>query len=186
MQHLESLLAKIEAAESASSSGAAMSQLFGNKHEFSVQFLHYFPALFAIFCLFTLVVNTLLSRRLFKHLPAFACIKPFSAFRLPDQFIWLLIISGLAFFAGKYIVGATFLEIVALNLAITAFALYVLQGLAVALFFITRVNSVFLRTAAMIMLVIFFVQVSLFLFLIGIFDVWLNIRERKVNTKQNL
>lgn len=91
--------------------------------------------------------------------------------QLPERLVWLLVISGVLILAAVE-PGRT----IGLNILIVIGLLYCFQGIAVMLFYFYKWSvPVFLRTV--IYVILFFQSFgALFLALLGIADIWLNIR----------
>lgn len=102
----------------------------------------------------------------------------FERFRLSQNLIWVLIVSGLLFLTGG------FLKQVGINLGVFLLGLYFIGGVAVALFFMRLwdFNS-FMKW----LLVVAMVMTSGFYFFtaLGIADVWFNFRRKSGGAKKS-
>jgi hypothetical protein len=136
------------------------------------------PSLIFVFVLLAVVLNMLVSRRLAKVPHTLRRLRETVTFRLPDQFVWLVIAGGAAFFADYYLFHGSTLRTVAVNVLVAMGAIYFFQGFAVVVFFLGRLRSRFIRLLVYLSIIIFFHTAALMLAGIGLADVWVHFRER--------
>jgi len=103
--------------------------------------------------------------------------EPFSSFRLPEAWIWILVagMAGFLAFPLDTVAGE-----VALNVALVATGLYACQGTAVALYYGERRRIGPLKRALALMVALLILPVPLFVtaLCLGLADVWLDLRHR--------
>lgn len=160
-----------------------MSFISGHVDEIANFFIGLIPSLIFVFSLLTVVVNLLIGRRIIRVKHAFSHIHNVARFRLPDIMVWMVIVSGMAFFASRYATAMGWLQMPSANLLITMAALYFFQGLAVVVYFLQKVRFPFFKTLAYLALVFFFQSVSLVVVMVGLADVWVNFRLRNFKAK---
>jgi hypothetical protein len=103
--------------------------------------------------------------------------EPFSSFRLPDAWIWILVAGMAGFLAFPLDTAA---GEAALNIALVATGLYACQGTAVALYYVERRGISPLRRALGLVLALLLLPVPLLVtaLCLGLADVWLDLRHR--------
>jgi len=137
------------------------------------------PSLVFVFALIAVVVNLLFSRRFIRLPHLFSGhMWDVAAFRISDFLIWAVILAAAAFFAGRYVVHANFLEFIGINAVIAMAAVYFFQGLAVTAFFLRRVRFPLIKIAVYIFIILFFQTVGLLIVGLGLADVWVDFRKR--------
>jgi uncharacterized protein YybS (DUF2232 family) len=133
-----------------------------------------FPALALSGAVFTIWVNLLAGRRLFRmHGIAFPDFGDLAAWKAPEKFVWMLIAGG-----GMVFVTMEEVAVVGMNLLIISGTIYLLQGLAiVAFFFRQKQVPLFFRWLFYFLI---FVQLYLLIIVIavGLFDLWVDFRKR--------
>ncbi len=145
--------------------------LLTHRDEVITMAIHLLPAVIFLSVLLTIVASGIMSRRIVKYHSG--------QFRLPDVWVWLPIISGMTFFVDLYVVHSTLLKTIALNGIIIGGALAFVQGLAVVLFFLERVRTVWFRLTMIVVMVMFFHTTTILLAGIGLADVWIRFRRQK-------
>ncbi len=177
--YIESAIAEIVRLNTtAALSGAQMHFLSANSSQIAAFLVALAPSLAFVFVLIAVVVNTLVSRKFAPTSRATGRVRQAIAFRLPDCCVWIIIASGIAFFAGHYIVHASWLKLIAINGLIAMGAVYFFQGFAVAAYFLERVRPRMVRLLCYIAIVFFFQTVGLIMVGLGLADVWLHFRQR--------
>ena len=141
--------------------------------------LNIIPSIVFVFALIAVVVNLLFSRRFVRMPHLFAGHAwDVAAFRISDAFIWAVIGSAFAFFAGRYLAHARWLEMAGINALISMGAVYFFQGLAVLTYFLRRIKMPLIRIAAYIFIILFFQTIGVLIVGIGLADVWVDFRRR--------
>ena len=152
------------------------------RREEIAQFVFYMaPALLFVISMLTTVMNALLGRSFMtsRH-QQIVILRGFSRYRLPDIAIWGIIAGGVAFFLDTYIVHATWLQVIALNVLLCLCLLFFLQGFSVAVFFVQGFRLPFLRTIFYVVFILFLHTLGLLLLGLGIADVWGHFREKRL------
>ncbi len=103
--------------------------------------------------------------------------EPFSAFRLPDAWVWILL-AGMASFLA--LPRETAAGEAALNAALVATGLYACQGTALALYYLERRGVGPVRRGLGLMLAVLLLPIPLLVtaLCLGLADVWLDLRRR--------
>ncbi len=116
-------------------------------------------------------------------LPKAGCIQPWNEYRfwrLPDAFVWVLITSGIT-----ALIPAGSLQIVGINCLILTVFIYSFQGLAVLVFLLKKWNVPrFVRTFIYVMIILQSFGTVL-LIVVGVADVWFDIRRRVASATNN-
>lgn len=147
--------------------------------------LRIMPALIFVFALLVIVINFLVSRRIIRRECLFERTYDVSGFRLPDSLMWVVIGSGIAFFVDHYAIRIGWLETIAVNGLIAILALYFFQGMAVIVYALRNVRMPILRTAAYVLIILFFQTISVMIVALGLVDVWMNFRLKKWRVHHN-
>ena len=157
------------------------------RDEIAEQVLHMLPAGIVIGTLVTVWCNILLARiwRVGKSAeqarPLFGHFGDLSQWRLPERFIWILIVAGLAYFIDFYGSGTetdagSLIGIFATNVLWIGGAIYFFQGLAIVSFFVQRRASFWVKIAAYGLFLLFFQVMAVLVAVLGVFDIWFNFR----------
>ena len=128
-----------------------------------------FPGLFALLATLTGWANCLLLRRLMGELRG----APWTQWRAPERWIWVLIASGLIALFGGGPLGAT-----GLNIFIAAIGVYLLQGVAVVQSWFEAKGVPPLFRIAAYALLFFQFPVTVLVAAVGAFDLWIDFRSR--------
>lgn len=133
-----------------------------------------FPALALSGTIFTIWLNLLAGRALFRiHGVAFPDFGDLAAWKAPERLVWILIAAG-----GMMLIPAEKVAMVGLNLLIVCGLIYLFQGLAIAAFFLRQ------KRVPMIIRWLFygllFIQNYMLIIVIafGLFDMWVDFRKR--------
>lgn len=137
--------------------------------DFIISFL---PALMGIVFLFTSFLNIVIAKRFMKKVEK-AYAPTFDLWKLPEYLVWLVILSGaLSLFAEDY------LNLIGQNGLLILASLYFIQGLSIILFYFNGLGIPrFVR-------IIIYILISLHWYglltvsIIGLVDVWFNLRSR--------
>ena len=133
-----------------------------------------FPALALSGAVFTVWVNLLAGRLLFRRNGvAFPDFGDLAAWKAPERLVWILIAAG-----GMVIVPMEGATIVGMNLLILCGLIYLFQGLAIAAFFFRqkRVPVMFRWLFYALLLVQQYMLIIVIAF--GLFDMWVDFRKR--------
>lgn len=136
------------------------------------------PAILIVFLISAIFIDYLLLRRWLQYLEfPVEDRRPFWHWVLSDYWVWLFILSGLAWYFKKPIPSW-----IGLNLLIIISYLYLIQGLAVVIYFFQKGRiPLFLRYLGLIC--IFFIPGNyIFLTCGGIFDTWVDFRKLRIKT----
>ncbi len=116
-------------------------------------------------------------------LPKTGCLQPWEDYRfwrLPDALVWVLILSGIT-----ALIPAGSLQIIGINCLILTVFVYSFQGLAVLVFLLNKWNVPrFARTFIYVMIILQSFGTVL-LIVVGVADVWFDIRRRVASDKNN-
>lgn len=164
--------------ESAGITTAQTQYLAQHGSEIASLMMSLLPSVIFVFVLLSVVLNMLVGRRLARIPHAIARTRETITFRLQDNYIWLVIGCGSAFFLDQYVLKIGWIKMIALNGLIAMAALYFFQGFAVVSFFLEKVRSKFLRLIAYISIILFFQVMGLVIIGLGLADVWIHFRER--------
>jgi uncharacterized protein YybS (DUF2232 family) len=133
-----------------------------------------FPAMALSGAVFTVWVNLLAGRLLFRiHGVAFHNFGDLAAWKAPERLVWILIAAG-----GMLFVPMEEITVVGMNLLIICGLIYLFQGLAIAAFFFRQ------KRVPMIVRWLFYglllIQQYMLIILIafGLFDMWVDFRKR--------
>lgn len=143
------------------------------------------PSLVFVLALVAVVVNLLIGRRFIRTGHAFSHLHNVARFRMPDFVIWAVIISGMVFFAEKYVFQSLSLEMTSINLLIGLAALYFFQGLAVVVYYLQGIRVPLIKTLAYVMLIFFFQTIGMAIIGVGVADVWVDFRRKNWRSKHS-
>jgi uncharacterized protein YybS (DUF2232 family) len=133
-----------------------------------------FPALALSGAVFTVLVNLLAGRLLFRRNGvAFPDFGDLAAWKAPERLVWILIAAG-----GLVIVPMEGTAIVGMNLLILCGLAYLFQGLAIAAFFFRqkRIPALFRWLFYALLLIQQYMLIIVIAF--GLFDMWVDFRKR--------
>jgi uncharacterized protein YybS (DUF2232 family) len=133
-----------------------------------------FPALALSGAVFTVWVNLLAGRLLFRiHGVAFPDFGDLAAWKAPERLVWILIAAG-----GMVFVPMEGVTVVGMNLLIICGLIYLFQGLAIAAFFFRqkRVPMIFRWLFYGLLLIQQYMLIIVIAF--GLFDMWVDFRKR--------
>jgi uncharacterized protein YybS (DUF2232 family) len=133
-----------------------------------------FPALALSGIVFTVWVNLLAGRLLFRiHGVAFPDFGDLAAWKAPERLVWILIAAG-----GMVFVPMEGVTVVGMNLLIVCGLIYLFQGLAIAAFFFRqkRVPMIFRWLFYGLLLIQQYMLIIVIAF--GLFDMWVDFRKR--------
>ncbi len=149
--------------------------LLGSSEEVRRFLLTTSPGLFIVAALFSTSVNFFLARRGSAHDTAPVGWKSGSAWRVPDQLVWIFIGS-----AALLLSGLPIAKEIGFNGLLVMMTLYLLQGLAIATFWIRRLRLSPLM--GLLGVVLLFLQPLLLLLvaLVGLFDMWVVFRRHSL------
>lgn len=120
------------------------------------------------------------ARLYFRNSPdtAIPQLPPFSSWRFPHNIFWALLAALVLDIAAKAFPNAALLKMFSLNLMEVLRALFLAEGLSLSWFFMRlfRVNTVL--GVMLLVLAVFFSPVSYMLSMLGIFDIWYDLRKR--------
>lgn len=100
----------------------------------------------------------------------------FARWRAPELLIWVLIAAGFA-----SVLGVDVVQSIALNLLIVLLPIYFLQGLAVTEHFFTRKGMAPLWRGLIYLLLLVMNPLPVIVTGIGVFDLWIDFRKKRVN-----
>ncbi|HQC50182.1 MAG TPA: DUF2232 domain-containing protein [bacterium] len=164
---------------SAGISGAPIDLLLDKSSEIASFALSIVPSIFFIYGLAVVAINMILGRRILirRGMRGFG---DFAKFRLPDALVWAVIANGTLFFANKYTTDSIMAGTVAVNGIISLLAMYFLQGIAVIAFVLRGIKKPALRMIVYIFIIFFFRTVSIAIVCVGLADVWINFRLKRL------
>jgi len=136
-------------------------QVENNLNQAALALVLVFPAFNYMYTVFSAFVS--------QHI--FAKIKnvPTERFRLPDSFVWFLILSLFLIFA-----PVLYGRFIGINLSLALLALYAFQGFEIILFWMNRFNVMPFLKAIIFIFIFSEPPIILVLSLIGLFSVWFN------------
>ncbi len=106
-------------------------------------------------------------------------VPPAESFRMPESFIWLLLVAGAVFAAGTRLQFSEYLHVAASNAAVVLLAGYLINGVALILVFFRGLGfSPAVKWFLIAGLIILF-RGAYFFTAAGILDVWFDFRKRK-------
>lgn len=129
------------------------------------------PGLFMTAALLSTSANFFLARRGSDHVAAPGGSKPGFAWRVPDSLVWVFIGSAVLLLSGLPIAKE-----IGLNGLLVMMTLYFLQGLAIATFWIRRLQLSPLVGILGVVLLLLQPLLLLLLTLVGLFDIWVVFR----------
>lgn len=130
-----------------------------------------YPALMTVMLMVMAGFNLALSRRFAGKTGGDIKLENFNDFKMPEQMIWLLIISGFALLMENPLI-----KIPALNLMVILSVFYFLQGLAVLLTIITRLAYPGVIRIGLYMMLLLQPYLAALVAILGMFDLWGNFR----------
>lgn len=149
--------------------------LVGMKDDLISFSVKYMPALIAISALMGVFVNFGLIGRFVPGKQT----QSLNSVCLPEKFVWAVIAAGFLFFADIYFFNNPILRWIVSSSLIMLGGLYFFQGLAVAMFYLSRWQSKFLRYFFWISLILFVQFIGTFLIGLGLSDVWFGFRKKQ-------
>jgi uncharacterized protein YybS (DUF2232 family) len=133
-----------------------------------------FPALALSGAVFTVWVNLLAARILFRTQGvAFPDFGDWAAWKCPEKLVWILIAAG-----GMLLVPMEWVAIVGMNLLIVCGQIYLFQGLAIAAFFFRQKRVPAIVRWLFYGLLIIQQFLLLLVMAFGLFDMWIDFRKR--------
>lgn len=141
------------------------------------QALRLLPAFGWITSLFASTMTILCGRWVLRFYGINGVTQPFAQWRAPFGVVWVVIGSGVAFFADRYIVAAPWLAAAGLNGLVATAAVYFLQGVAVTQWMARRMPVVW-RWVLYVMIVMWIQVAGIALTVLGLTDVWIDVRKR--------
>lgn len=137
-----------------------------------------FPAILLITILLTVWINLLLGNLLLKKKDArLSPWQPYGQWRLPDQFVWLVIASGFLL-----MLPLPVLNKISLNCLLVMGILYFFQGLAVLTSLFNKWNVPWAFRFFIYALVVIQAYGIIFLAIAGLIDVWIDLRKSRNET----
>lgn len=164
---------------SAGISGAPIDLLLDKSSEIASFTLSIVPSMFFIYGLAVIAINMILGRRILSR-GGMRGFGDFARFRLPDVLVWAVIANGALFFLNKYTTDSIMVGTVAINGIIALLAMYFLQGIAVVAFVLRGIKKPILRMIAYALIIFFFRTVSIAIVCVGLADVWINFRLKRL------
>ena len=127
----------------------------------------------------TLVCYAVSSKLLAKFGPKPpAALPPFGAWRFPRNIFWALLAAIIVDLAGKMWPDLAFFKMLSANLMEVLRAVFMVEGLALGWFFMTKKGLHKALKVFITFFCIFFSPVSYILSMVGIFDIWYDLRKR--------
>jgi uncharacterized protein YybS (DUF2232 family) len=149
--------------------------LFGSSEEMRRFLLTTSPGLFIATALLSTSANFFLARRGSTHDAALVGWKPGSAWRVPDQLVWVFIGS-----AALWLSGLPIAKEIGFNGLLVMMTLYLLQGLAIATFWVRRLRLSPLMGLLGVVLLLLQPLLLLLVALVGLFDIWVVFRRHSL------
>ncbi|MCF8031445.1 MAG: YybS family protein [Desulfarculaceae bacterium] len=138
--------------------------------------LHLAPGILAGVSLMVAWLNMLGARRLAARLGGMGPAEDLTLYRTPEPLVYLIIAGGCLM-----VLGSGWVFWTGANLVLVMGLLYFLQGLAVTDFWLRAKNAPVLLRWALYLLVALEFYLAAILAAVGLFDIWLNLRRRKMN-----
>ncbi len=136
-----------------------------------------FPALLGVFALFTVWVSMIVGNKAVTRFTGYHPWVDYKIWQLPSKLIWVFIISVLLAF-----LPADIPRIVGINIIVIVSFIYIFQGFSILSFFLHKWNfPIFLRTIFYAMM-LFQSFGTLLLLIIGVADIWFDLRRLKTGT----
>ncbi|MBT7609496.1 MAG: DUF2232 domain-containing protein [Bacteriovoracaceae bacterium] len=164
----------------------ALREFIDKPKVFVTRVMNWLPALVFVSAFFTVWVSFFLLLRN-AHLWSSRVDYPYTLkdltnFKLPDFFVWPLILGLVLFAGGEYVFGPN-LEIIGVNLLFSLGVFYFFQGFGIYLDALTHFKIFGLFRTLLIMMTLFMAwQVVV---IAGVFDTWVNFRKFFIKKKQN-
>ncbi len=137
-----------------------------------------FPAIVIITALFTVWINLLLGDMLIKRKDAgLITWLPYSQWRLPDQLVWIIVLSGAGLLLPLPLVSK-----ICLNSVLVCTTLYFFQGMVVLSSLFNRWSIPWAFRLFVYTLILIQAYGILFLAIAGLVDVWFDLRKSKSET----
>jgi hypothetical protein len=149
--------------------------LFGSSEEMRRFLLTTSPGLFIATALLSTSANFFLARKGSTHDAALVGWKPGSAWRVPDQLVWVFIGS-----AALLLSGLPIAKEIGFNGLLVMTTLYLLQGLAIATFWVRRLRLSPLMGLLGVVLLLLQPLLLLLVALVGLFDIWVVFRRHSL------
>jgi hypothetical protein len=159
---------------------AYLDVLESNKDAIAAFAVRIMPSMVFVYALFTVVINLVMGRRFAGKRRFAKASGSMTKFRMPDYMVWVVIACGAFFFADSYLIRSAWVKMFVANGLITVLALYFFQGLAVIAHVLQGVRFPLLRLAAYVLIILFFQSISVVIVALGLADVWINFRTRKL------
>jgi uncharacterized protein YybS (DUF2232 family) len=163
--------------KAAKEQGATDDQLNMLKTQFENLVIRMLPAWWFMIALFLVFLNYMVTR-LFavKKYGIRNDMPPFELWYLSEPVVWGLIAS-LAIFAFNRFISADWVLTVGINSAFVLGNLYFMVGLGVASFLFKKYKLPFILQTLIIILIVFWVYLSIIIMLAGVLDTWFNFRK---------
>lgn len=144
-----------------------------NSKQITGFFMHIFPALALTSILFTVWINILFGREIFrKNALWYPDFNDLSLWKAPEKLVWLLIAGG-----GMLLIPMEWVGFGGLNFLIVCLFLYFLQGLAIISFFFSRKHVPKLIRGFVYFLIFAQQYFTILIVATGLFDLWIDFRK---------
>lgn len=165
--------------------GAHIDLLENNAQSISVFAVRIMPSMIFVYTLFSVVINMIMARRFLARGKKVKSVAGFAGFRMPDYMVWAVISCGVLFFADFYLLNSISIRAIAVNGLIVMLSLYFFQGMAVIVYVLQGVRIPLLRMIAYVLIILFFQSISVVIVALGVADVWINFRIRKLKLRHH-
>ena len=138
------------------------------------------PSMLILFSAADTLLCYVAARLYFRRLPEVSIpqLPPFGSWRLPHNIFWALLVTLVLDIAAKAFPQQTVLKMLSLNLMEVLRALFLAEGLSLSWFFLSAFGVNRVLSTVLLVFAVFFSPVSYMLSMIGIFDIWYDLRKR--------